>query len=172
MARGLDLAHQPQHGIVVFGAGGGGVVAGVNARPQRRVGPVDGHIGGKVMRAAHNRLPPRRVGKRGRGIQRLQPVQVNYDALNFVGSQLMGAPDVRHQVNDRAVVAGGGVHFQNGVQQFPARPQVCGHRGEGNLLGAGEYIGQFAPVVAGKGVVETRRPFQGFLGAAHVLPGQ
>ena len=71
-----------------------------------------------------------------------------------------------------AVIAGCRVHLEYRVQQFPAFTQTFGYGIEGNLLWAAENVGQLAAVVAGEGVVETRRPLQGFFGTAYIFAGQ
>ena len=67
VSHGLDLAHQGDHGVMVFGGGGVCIVTRIDAGAQRRIAPVHGDVGGEVVGAAHNGLTARRIGKAGDG---------------------------------------------------------------------------------------------------------
>ena len=91
----------------------------------------------------------------------------------------MGGAHTGGQLDDRAVVACGGINLGRNVQQFPAVSQALDGGSQISRAGAavagqvgGEGVGQLAPVVAGEGVVEASVAFQAGLGAAQVLAGQ
>ena len=172
VADGFHLVHQADDGVVIIGAGSIGIVAGVDAGAQGRVGSVDRNVGGEVVGAAYHGASAGRVGEGRRGVKGFQPVHVYGDAFDVFDGQIVSATDVGHQVDHRAIIAGRGVHLEYRVQQFPAFAQTFSYGIEGNLLWAAENVGQLAAVVAGEGVIETCRALQGFFGTAYIFAGQ
>ena len=82
VADGFHLVHQADDGVVIIGAGGIGIVAGVDAGAQGRVGSVDRNVGGEVVGAAYHGASAGRVGEGRRGVQGFQPVHIDGDAFD------------------------------------------------------------------------------------------
>src|SRR5439155_1068376 len=101
-----------------------------------------------------------RARKARRGIERLEMVHLEDDALDLLGLQVMPGGHLAGQPDDRLVEAGRGIDLELDVEDLPAPAEIGNDLVEVGPERPGEAVRQVAAVASGERVVEASLAFE------------